>query len=63
VSLNPVSIKSAGNLVNSKKYEVKFDIDKLHKAIGHFEEEASKIISKSYDCKLLGKLARILDLE
>jgi hypothetical protein len=35
---------------------VKFDINKLHKAIGHCGEEALKITAKSYDWKLFGKL-------
>ena len=56
VCLNPVSVESAGNVVDSKKAEVKFDINKLHKAIGHCGEEALKITAKSYDWKLLGKL-------
>jgi hypothetical protein len=49
VRLKPVSIKMEGNVVGSKKYEVKFDINKFHKAIGHFGEEALRIINKSYD--------------
>jgi hypothetical protein len=56
VSLNPVSIETAGNVVDSKKYEVKFDINKLHKAIGNCGEKSSRITAKSYDWKLLGKL-------
>ena len=56
VCLNPVSVELAGNVVDSKKAEVKFDINKLHKAIGHCGEEALKITAKSYDWKLLGKL-------
>jgi hypothetical protein len=56
VRLNPVSIKKAGSVVNSKKYKVKFDISKLHKAIGHNGEESLRISAKCYDCTLLGKL-------
>jgi hypothetical protein len=48
LSLNPISIKISGNVVDSKKYEVKFDINKLHKAIGNCEEEALRITAKSY---------------
>ena len=42
VRLNPVSIKSAGNVVDSKKAEVKFDINKLQKAIGHCRRTLEK---------------------
>jgi hypothetical protein len=42
-------------LVNSKKYEVKFNINKLRKAIGHCGEEDLRMTAKSYDYKLLGK--------
>ena len=59
VYLNPVSIELAGNVVDSKKAEVKFDINKLHKAIGHCGEEALKITAKSYDWKLLRKLKTV----
>jgi hypothetical protein len=55
VHLNPVSIELAGNMVTSKKAEVIFNINMLHKAIGHCGEEALKIISKSYNWKRLGK--------
>jgi hypothetical protein len=47
VCLNLVSIETTGNVVNRKKYEVKFDINKLHKAIGHIGEEALRKIAKS----------------
>jgi hypothetical protein len=56
VHLNPVSIKLARSVENNKKYEVKFDINKIHKAIGYCGEETLKISSKSYNWKLLGKL-------
>jgi hypothetical protein len=46
VRLNPVSIKTAGNVVNRKKYEVKFDTNKIHKDIGHCGEEALRITAK-----------------
>jgi hypothetical protein len=56
VRLNSMSIETSGNVVNSKKYEVKFDINKLHKAIERCGEEALRITAKSYDWKLLAKL-------
>jgi mRNA-degrading endonuclease YafQ of YafQ-DinJ toxin-antitoxin module len=56
VRLNPVSIETAGNVVDSKKHDVKFDINKLHKAIRHCREEALRIKAKYYNRKLLGKL-------
>jgi hypothetical protein len=56
VRLNTISIKTAGNVVDSKKYEVKLDISKLHKAIRHCGKEPSRITAKSYDWKFLGKL-------
>jgi hypothetical protein len=46
----------AGNVVDNNKYEVKFDINKLHKAIEHCGEEYLLITAKLYDWKLLGKL-------
>jgi hypothetical protein len=49
VRLNPVSIKTAGNMVNRKEYDVKFDINKLHKFIGHCGEEVLWIKAKSHD--------------
>jgi hypothetical protein len=49
-------INTAGNVVNSKKYEVKFDINKVHKYIGHCGEEALRITTEAYDWKSLGKL-------
>jgi hypothetical protein len=54
--LNPVTIETAGNVVNRKQYEVKFDWNKLHKAIGHCGKGASRITANSYDWKLLGKI-------
>jgi hypothetical protein len=56
VRINPISIKMAGNMINSKKYEVKFDINKLHKAIGRFGQEALQIAARAYDWKLFGKI-------
>jgi hypothetical protein len=50
------AIEKAGNLIYSKKYEVKFGINKLHKAFGHCGEEALRIKVRSYDWKLIGKL-------
>jgi hypothetical protein len=61
VRLNPISIDTAANVIDSKKYEVKFDINKLHKAIRHCEEEALRITAKSYHSKLLGKLVTCED--
>jgi hypothetical protein len=56
VCINPVSIKTAGNVVDSNKNEFKFDLNKLHKVIRHCGEEALQITAKTYDWKLLGKL-------
>jgi hypothetical protein len=47
VRLNLVYIKMVGNVVNRKQYEVKFYINKLHKAIEHCGEEALRITAKS----------------
>jgi hypothetical protein len=55
VRLNLISIKTAENVVNSKKYEVKFDMNNLCKANGHCGKEALRITAKSYDWKLLRK--------
>ena len=60
---NSASIKSASNVVDSKKAEVKFDIHKLHKAIGHCGEEALKKTVISYDWKLLGKFETCEDCD
>jgi hypothetical protein len=54
--LNPISIKKAGNVVNSKKYEAKFDINEIQKAIGNCGEVSLRITAKIYDWKLLGML-------
>jgi hypothetical protein len=48
-------VELAGNVDNSKKYEVKFDISRLHKAFGYCGEEKFKVKAKLYDRKLLGK--------
>jgi hypothetical protein len=49
VHLNPVSMETSGNVVNRKQYEVKFDINKLHKAIGYCGEVALQIKAKYKD--------------
>jgi hypothetical protein len=48
---------------NSKKYEFKSDVNKLQKAIGHCGEVASRIVTKSYGWKLLGKLETCEDCD
>jgi hypothetical protein len=54
--LKSQSQRVAGNVINIKKYEVKFDKNKLHKAILQCGEDALRMTAKSYDWKLLGKL-------
>ena len=53
---NPVSMELARNVIDPRKPEVKFDINRLHKAIGHCEEDALRVTAKAYKRKLLGKL-------
>jgi hypothetical protein len=56
VCLHPIFIETAGNVVNSKKFEAKFDKYKLHKAIRYCGEDALQITAESYIHKLLEKL-------
>jgi hypothetical protein len=43
-------------VIDSKKYELKFDINKLHEVIEHSVEEDLRITAQSCDWKLFGEL-------
>jgi hypothetical protein len=54
--LNPISIKSAGSEIDPEKSEMKVDINRIHKIVGHVGEKALRATSHHYDWKLTGKL-------
>jgi hypothetical protein len=56
VCLNPISIETAGNVVDRKKSDVNFDIIRSIKRIENFGEEELRVAAKSYDWKLIGKV-------
>jgi hypothetical protein len=54
--LNPISIKSAGSVIDPEKSEMKVDINRIHKIVGHCGEEALVATANHCDWKLTGKI-------
>ena len=53
--LNPIVIESAGSAIDPEKVEIKVDINRIHKIVGHCGEEALRATANHYNWTLSGK--------